>query len=73
MFNNRLWNIAKAMGLSVNGVITEENLIQYFKSLDLVLMDETIDNLSMIQKFRDEELDFFQRLCSIRTNKILGV
>jgi len=72
MFKNRIWNIAKTMGLSVNGEVTEDNLVQYFKSLDLILMDEIIDNLSVIQSFRDEELDFLSRLCSIRTNKILN-
>mgnify|MGYP007066233411 CR=1 FL=1 len=73
MFVDKNWNIAKAMGLSVNGKVTQEQLVAYFKDLDLALMDETIDNLSTIQSFRDENLDFLSRLCSIRTNKILNI
>ena len=72
MFNDKNWCIAKAMGLSVNGKVSEEQLITYFKKLDLYMMDETIDNLSIIQSFRDENLNFLSKLCSIRTNKILG-
>ena len=73
MFEDKNWKIAKAMGLSVNGKVTQEQLVAYFKDLSLALMDETIDNLSTIQSFRDENLDFLSRLCSIRTNKILNI
>jgi hypothetical protein len=65
--------IAKAMGLIVTVDVTEENLVAYFKGFNLYMMDETIDNLSSIKSFRDENLDFLSRLCSVRTNKILNI